>query len=702
MQSPLTGKTRSHAVLTHEENVTTASRRSVAHSGQAGIKKSARAKRLPRSRANELRLPASITPEPDESFVGVLLRATARSGLLEPGWLTWRLRMVARPYGQSNADEVLCGPLRLDPGELRRRQHLPIPGAGRFGQRAFRGIQLHSRFLDHGRKLCPPCARETGWLHVIWDIVPLTCCPTHGVRLLSRCTGCGGVLSWNRRGPTICRCGFDLSTVPMDTAPACTQSMMSLIAQKAGFDCIAPSVGLVPSEIDQLSLGELLHLIWFIGCAVAAPEGARQFSRQRHDAEIVGQMVDVASAILLQWPTAFYDFLDIMRTKLSDVANPTRLGEWKGFYSDACRILSARAFDFVRREFAFHLRATSNAYVAGRSAAKALRLPPSVLKEMVRTGQISGSIFAKRDREGVVVRRDSLAAYQDRKGEWITLTKLIKRLGLSSSSVHILTEAGVLKLAHEPERGKYRPAWRFVRNIADEFTTRCAAAIDHKCPRLDAAAHPVSLSKAAQIFRPAEIWLPKIIQLLMDGKLSARWPAEAPRVLGKVLLDWYQVRRLAADRRSETRDARTIHELSAAIGLHEAHLYDLCKVGLLVAHPSEKSTRGELLVTVEAWEEFSARYIAASELANRLKTHAKAVVRLLRELKIEPVTGPATDGRGKYYFHRSEVREFLSMRQNDSSRRMSVGPASRRLKACNVTPGATHASAIHQYKPLNQ
>lgn len=67
--------------------------------------------------------------------------------------------------------------------------------------------------------ICPKCLAERAYLRRAWCLRLVCACSVHRCALILNCPQCGSLLTNERPGPSICRCGFDLSTTATTVAP---------------------------------------------------------------------------------------------------------------------------------------------------------------------------------------------------------------------------------------------------------------------------------------------------------------------------------------------------------------------------------------------------------------------------------------------------------------------------------------------------
>ncbi|ABR91641.1 Hypothetical protein mma_0805 [Janthinobacterium sp. Marseille] len=67
-------------------------------------------------------------------------------------------------------------------------------------------------YRGEGSATCPHCLADKPYLRKIWSLKLIDICPVHRCDLVRVCPQCQWPLTWHRRCPKTCSCGFDLST----------------------------------------------------------------------------------------------------------------------------------------------------------------------------------------------------------------------------------------------------------------------------------------------------------------------------------------------------------------------------------------------------------------------------------------------------------------------------------------------------------
>lgn len=153
------------------------------------------------------RLPVELTPHPDESAGGFMLRTLAANGANPRELLAMVRGSVRRQL--ATADAALFRDL-TGVEHLWFEQRIP---QDRRGDRWMEVKLFGSRWRDdwtlrgqHGQ-VCPACLLEFGYARLAWDLTAFVACPIHGRLLLDRCDACGRALQPHRPAVDVCRCG---------------------------------------------------------------------------------------------------------------------------------------------------------------------------------------------------------------------------------------------------------------------------------------------------------------------------------------------------------------------------------------------------------------------------------------------------------------------------------------------------------------
>lgn len=158
----------------------------------------------------------------DETPNSVLLRATFCNGWDSPRFL---MRAFRHEYGRSH----LTNPVTLqrvfdDMGIAEDAAVVTFSTDRDFFLGAARSPPYHLLRAD-AAPVCPACLRARDYLRRKWSNRLICSCADHMVSLVFVCPNCWAILSWQRRGPSICSCGFDLREAKTDDASPFARSI---------------------------------------------------------------------------------------------------------------------------------------------------------------------------------------------------------------------------------------------------------------------------------------------------------------------------------------------------------------------------------------------------------------------------------------------------------------------------------------------
>jgi hypothetical protein len=186
----------------------------------------------------------------------------------------------------------------------------------------FRGVELPANMFETQRgaerRLCPLCLRDLRHHRAVWDMVFVSACPVHAVRLIDSCQTCGKALKWMGNDLTRCICTADLTRMTAERLPEVdlrgTRVVYGLLGD-GSFKVDAVYVrGLAPFQ--DLQPGRILEFLFRAGLELVA--GRRDvFSVER-----LGELAWEAHTALSRglgvaggWPGAFFELLELIHVR---------------------------------------------------------------------------------------------------------------------------------------------------------------------------------------------------------------------------------------------------------------------------------------------------------------------------------------------------------------------------------------------------
>ncbi|HEX6706089.1 MAG TPA: TniQ family protein [Albitalea sp.] len=250
-------------------------------------------------------LPFSVIPHADESGLGWALRVSEENLLPSPWHLFALVGMTQSQMTVLSFDPVrLAAVTGVDAAMLKAMScHEPGRRAARV---PFRGHLIgRTRVRRLVPQVCLECIRVRGYARAIWDLVCVTACPQHRVRLVERHQACGKLLSWLRPGVNVCRCTMPLEGFSSVAASEGEIAVSALVECVLGRTCdpwttyIGPTHELIERMVD-LPLSYVLPAIGRMG-------GIMMDNRRRLDACNAQDIANAAGQAILHWPTALHD-----------------------------------------------------------------------------------------------------------------------------------------------------------------------------------------------------------------------------------------------------------------------------------------------------------------------------------------------------------------------------------------------------------
>lgn len=129
----------------------------------------------------------------------------------------------------------------------------------------------HYFFREPYTAYCPACIGERGLFRAIWNFRAIAACELHCLWLVERCPQCTELVGWDRPGPTLCKCGFDLGQTETTPAPIeaglISKQILAALREVAERDLIEHQV--FRAEVRRMSALQWLAVANFLSTMVA-------------------------------------------------------------------------------------------------------------------------------------------------------------------------------------------------------------------------------------------------------------------------------------------------------------------------------------------------------------------------------------------------------------------------------------------------
>ena len=146
-----------------------------------------------------------IRPKPyrDESIYSWLARITESNAFRN----RWRILVLARAIGLSRR---VSGAPFFDDDQINSLSKLTGCTAASIKEMVWDEMFSRQFLFTHRAKICPRCLDEKGYWAKSWQLLPITCCVEHGMRLVSSCK-CGVPIDIYPYSISRCDCGRRIS-----------------------------------------------------------------------------------------------------------------------------------------------------------------------------------------------------------------------------------------------------------------------------------------------------------------------------------------------------------------------------------------------------------------------------------------------------------------------------------------------------------
>jgi len=244
----------------------------------------------------QLPQPLCLSPEPDESLCGFILRVAVHNGCSGDEMAGW-LELPKLTDAQNADPETAAFLLRV------KRETLTGMG---FEDDSTGWVQGHGIPIKHlhrvKRACCPDCLKEAAYYRRVWALRQVDVCPRHGKLLIDICSSCGSSLRWGKLSfLTSCGCGSELDEQGSNV-PAVDTTGAAVIYLHCGLD--TPGQGL-SREFADLPLAALIELLFYLGRMDVVIAGGNPSHLHRAQMFTDRDVLNAGARVALRWPEAF-------------------------------------------------------------------------------------------------------------------------------------------------------------------------------------------------------------------------------------------------------------------------------------------------------------------------------------------------------------------------------------------------------------
>jgi hypothetical protein len=506
----------------------------------------------------------------DESFIGYLLRLTELNRFET---LSWILQLAQiKSYVRSNLSFAFDSNLQLTMlsklcGVDKRRLTALLYRSSTRPKRSIGDYLIFDSAVPQYMlrllypKICPACLNETGYIHRVWELAPVTTCPVHKCMLLDECPNCMKRISWARRGISSCRCEFDWREHQTPTVGVAELE----VANRLYLLCNLPTCAVQrgnsenTSPLNNLNLKNFLSALFFVASQYAGviDTKGKHLAPSMRNADL-HVLLCKGWKVFENWPCSYFDFLSWRRTQVADSTSGRGLQRDFAEYKSALyKQLATPELDFMRTAFEEYLvthwdggytahvkRLNGMAhcdgkYVSRRKAKDLLRMGVQSIDKLIAIGKLK-AIVKRQDRtRSILIERASLLDFKRELDQSLYLKQVQGLLGLSHKRVLELGTCGLLNPLRGPTVDECSD-WRFsekeVKDLLDKIKITIRSYVSAETGAT------VSFLMAFRKLRRAHISMGQFIQDIFSGEV---YPCAVSSKLG---LDAFQFsKRLIAE-----------------------------------------------------------------------------------------------------------------------------------------------------------
>jgi hypothetical protein len=313
-------------------------------------------------------------------------------------------------------------------------------------------------------KVCPLCLAEGRPCEAFWDLAQASACPIHRVMLATDCPGCSRPISWSRAKVSQCKCGANLSTAPVQPAPAVLCELMAVMRHQVYRDANLAPYPEALGHLQHLNLRRLCKLIWVLSGVIHQLNGGRRAPKARCHYKAL--LEDVATA-LENWPQGFRTFLATTYDGVIEASE--ELPRFGSIFSWLLvRLIKNDAqddspFTFLERElYRYGAQHWTRSAMARDDVAQAL-IPERVrwgtlseaseatglhlltLKKRIAAGEIATRSIRNSGRRGLVVDMDSIRGQQLTQFPAVSIRDAAPQVGVSIETLKALRASGAFE-----------------------------------------------------------------------------------------------------------------------------------------------------------------------------------------------------------------------------------------------------------------
>ena len=405
-------------------------------------------------------------PYADEDLAGYILRMCQCNGYDSPQWI---YTLAGLPQYTANGNFF-----DRSTRDLSQLAQLFSIDESRLWQMAFSSqkpsklvrVELFGRSLPtynlhkQKAKVCPCCLATDPYCRKLWNLIPLTVCPTHHCLLVDICPQCDRQIRWDRNSVTHCKyCKLDWRSIQPEILRLDDTIPSRLLFAACGFEQLGQTEIQLIGDRHPVLILELEHLIslltFIAGQLVDVCDttgkflGTSRSNRELHD------LLLSAWGYLKDFPQNFDRFLAWRKEQGSHPDRDTGINrDFGSFYRRLYKNFPRETFGFIHTAFESYLTTqwdggylndklgriqmpddTARKFISGAETARLLEMTEASVLRSVRCGTLQGRLRQMGKRTSVLVDRESAEAYKQILADTIYPEAVAQILGIGRKAV---------------------------------------------------------------------------------------------------------------------------------------------------------------------------------------------------------------------------------------------------------------------------
>ncbi|MDR6885418.1 TniQ family protein [Bacillus sp. 3255] len=509
-----------------------------------------------------------------------------------------------------------------------------------------------------GTKVCPLCLKESPHFRKVWDINLVTVCPNHNILLNAACSNCDREIRIDNKVFLRCKCGLDyikLTTQVVDNCECYFAEQVNSVLSGASIN--------MNSDLKTFNFADLVYLIMRLANVISSIRFEEYLQFRSKEILKLHQIIQNTVRIFIGWPNNFFSFLDELMTlekqkKYDHYKNSFRR-LFKLFYYE----LINSNYDFIRNQFESFIvnnwkeglmpyntlvkisANNSRTILAGGYAGKILRMSLRGIVSLIEKGDIEGIVSVTKKHKTVLVRRESLEKYQNKRETYMTKEEMMRFLQVNQKVAERLISSGIIS-GNITSYGK--KIWLLSKNdIRDFYQTFYNNSNNNQIDMRDI----ISFRDSVRILGLNRIKVEELYYAVKNKKITPIFIGGNGFEMNSFYFKVQQIKNksLFIEKMISVRRASSILKTSPL------YIMSWIKRGFIKA----STTKGNhTRINLEELFRFQNKYITLKEIMKIKEINTLKLLEEFERINIKALTGPQVDGGKGYLFLRADFAKL--------------------------------------------